>query len=195
MENRGKLIILSGPSGVGKGTVIEALMEDYQDIAYSISATTRKPRAGEEDGVDYFFLSEAKFKEMVAENEFIEWAQVHGNYYGTPKSYVEETLNAGQDVILEIDIQGAVQVKEKCEQGACAEGIFIFLAPPSLAELENRIRERDADSEAEMELRMDNATEEIKMAEEYDYVVVNDQVEQAVEKIKAIIIAERCKAD
>ncbi|MCK8824233.1 guanylate kinase [Fuchsiella alkaliacetigena] len=195
MENRGKLIVLSGPSGVGKGTVIEALMEDYQDIAYSISATTRKPRSSEKDGVDYFFLSEAEFQQLVEEDEFIEWAQVHGNYYGTPKSYVEETLNAGQDVILEIDIQGAVQVKEKCEQNVCVEGIFIFLAPPSLAELENRIRERDADSEAEMELRMDNATQEMKMAEEYDYIVVNDQVEQAVEKIKAIIIAERCKVD
>ncbi|KXS43332.1 MULTISPECIES: guanylate kinase [unclassified Candidatus Frackibacter] len=190
MSEKGKLIILSGPSAVGKGTVIEALMAEYQDIAYSISATTRKPRSGEKDGVDYFFLSEKEFKQKIKEDEFIEWAEVHGNYYGTPKDYVEDTMAKGQDVILEIDIQGAAQVKDKY-----AEEVFIFLAPPSLKELESRIHKRGTDSKEAIEVRMENATEEMEKAENYDYMIVNDKVEKAVEQLKAIIIAERCKID
>ncbi|MGM0471364.1 MAG: guanylate kinase [Bacillota bacterium] len=190
MYEEGKLIILSGPSAVGKGTVIEALMSEYQDISYSVSVTTRCPRPGEKDGVDYFFVSKDKFKEMIDCDEFIEWAKVHGNYYGTPRKYVQNRLANGQDVILEIDTQGANQVKKKCRQG-----VFIFLAPPSLEELESRIQKRGADSEQSIELRMENASEEMERAENYDYIVVNDQVSRAVKKLKSIIIAERCKVD
>ncbi|MBM7623295.1 guanylate kinase [Sporohalobacter salinus] len=189
-SEKGKLIILSGPSAVGKGTVLTSLMADYQNISYSVSATTRPPRVNEEDGTDYFFVSEEEFKEMIEDDEFIEWAKVHGNYYGTPKKYVEDTLEAGQDVILEIDIQGAAQVKEKYQQG-----VFIFLAPPSLEELEVRIQKRGVDSKETMEIRMKNATEEMKRAKNYDYIVVNDEIDEAVEKVKSIIIAERCKVN
>lgn len=189
-SEEGKLIILSGPSAVGKGTVITALMDEYQDISYSVSVTTRQPRVDEEDGVDYFFVSEAEFREMIDNDEFIEWAKVHENYYGTPKKYVEDTLAAGQDVILEIDIQGAVQVKKRYQQG-----VFIFLAPPSLEELEARIQKRGTDSQKAIEVRMENATEEMERAENYDYIVVNDEVDGAVERVKSIIIAERCKVD
>ncbi|SJZ31007.1 guanylate kinase [Selenihalanaerobacter shriftii] len=190
MARKGKLLILSGPSAVGKGTVIDALMGKYQDIAYSISVTTRQPRPGERDGIDYFFVSKEKFSEMIENNELIEWAKVHGNYYGTPKSYVEETLNTEQDVILEIDIQGAAQVKEKYEYG-----VFVFLAPPSLKELESRIYKRGTDSQESIEVRMENASKEMKKVEDYDYIIVNDEIEKAVKKLKAIIIAERCKVD
>ncbi|ADL12961.1 guanylate kinase [Acetohalobium arabaticum] len=189
-SEEGKLIILSGPSAVGKGTVITALMDEYQDISYSVSVTTRQPRVDEEDGVDYFFVSETEFKEMIDNDEFIEWAKVHENYYGTPKKCVEDTLASGQDVILEIDIQGAAQVKKSYQQG-----VFIFLAPPSLEELEARIQKRGTDSQKAIEVRMENATEEMERAENYDYIVVNDEVEEAVEKVKSVIIAERCKVD
>lgn len=190
VSQRGNLIILSGPSAVGKGTVIEALMEEYQDVSYSTSVTTRLPRPEEEDGEDYFFVSKKRFNEMVENDEFIEWAKVHGNYYGTPKSYVEDTLAEGQDVILEIDIQGAVQVKKKYK-----EGVFVFLAPPSLKELKSRIHKRGTDSQKAIEVRMENATQEMEKAEDYDYIIVNDEVTKAVKKLKSIIIAERCKVD
>jgi guanylate kinase len=188
MSQEGNLIILSGPSAVGKGTVIEALMKEYQNISYSISVTTRQARPGEEDGVDYFFVSKDKFDNMIENGEFIEWAKVHGNYYGTPKGYVEEAIASGRDVILEIDIQGATQVKKEYK-----EGIFIFLAPPSLEELRSRIYKRDKDTEEAIEVRLENATEEMEQAEDYDYIIVNDEVSKAFKKLKAIIIAERCK--
>ncbi|MCK8818217.1 guanylate kinase [Natroniella sulfidigena] len=187
-SQRGNLIVLSGPSAVGKGTVLSFLLEEYDDICYSVSATTREPREGEEDGIDYFFMSTKKFKSLIKKNEFIEWAKVHNNYYGTPKKYVEETLASGRDVILEIDIQGAKQVKD-----SFAEGIFVFLAPPSLDELESRIYGRGTESEKAIETRLENASKELKQVEEYDYLIINDQVEKAVKKLKAIIVAEKCK--
>ncbi|MCK8828169.1 guanylate kinase [Natroniella acetigena] len=187
-SSKGNLIVLSGPSAVGKGTVLSALLEEYKDIYYSVSATTREARAGEENGVDYFFMSTKKFKSLIKKNEFIEWAKVHNNYYGTPKKYVEETLANGRDVILEIDIQGAKQVKECFE-----EGIFVFLAPPSLDELESRIYGRGTESKKAIETRLENANQELKQVEEYDYLIINDQVKNAVKKLKAIIIAEKCK--
>ncbi len=188
ISKKGNLIVLSGPSGVGKGTVLQALLKKYDNICYSISATTRAPREGEKDGVDYFFMDEEKFKTWIVEDKFIEWAKVHNNYYGTPRSYVQETLASGKDVILEIDIQGAKQVKEKC-----AEGIFIFLAPPSLKELENRIYNRGTEKETEIETRLKNAKKELQEIKNYDYLLVNDIVKEAVEKLKSVIIANRCK--
>ncbi|WP_408955972.1 guanylate kinase [Natroniella sp. ANB-PHB2] len=187
-DRKGNLIVFSGPSAVGKGTVLNALLEDYKDISYSVSATTREARPGEEDGVDYFFMSTKKFKSLIKKNEFIEWAKVHNNYYGTPKKYVEETLANGRDVILEIDIQGAKQVRESFE-----EGIFVFLAPPSLDELESRIYSRGTESEKAIETRLENANQELKQIKEYDYLIINDRVKNAVKKLKAIILAEKCK--
>ena len=187
-DKRGNLIILSGPSGVGKGTVLSALMKEYDDIHYSVSATTRKPRVGEEEGNDYYFMSEEKFESLVEKNEFLEWAQVHNNYYGTPKKYVEKNLEQGEDVILEIDIQGAQQIKEKYPHG-----VFIFLLPPSLEELKSRIHRRGTETEKAIQTRMKNAEKEMDKVEDYDYAVVNDQIEDAINKLKSIIIAERCK--
>ncbi len=188
ISNRGNLIVLSGPSGVGKGTVLKALLKKYDNICYSISATTRTPREDEKDGVDYFFMTEDKFKAWVEDDKFIEWAKVHNNYYGTPRSYVQETLASGKDVILEIDIQGAKQVKEGFK-----DGIFIFLAPPSLEELKNRIYNRGTEGEDDIQVRLKNAKKELKEIENYDYLVVNDIVKEAVERLKSVIIANRCK--
>ena len=187
-DMRGNLIVLSGPSGVGKGTILSALMDNYDDIHYSISATTRESRVGEEDGKDYYFMSENKFKSLVEKDEFLEWAQVHDNYYGTPKKYVEENLDKGEDVILEIDIQGAQQIKEKFPQG-----VFIFLLPPSLEELKSRIHHRGTETEEAIQTRMKNAKKEMNKVKNYDYAVVNDEIEEAINKLEAIIIAERCK--
>ena len=187
-DKRGNLIILSGPSGVGKGTVLSALMDDYDDIHYSISATTREARPDEEDGSDYYFMSEDKFESLVAEDEFLEWAKVHNNYYGTPKKYVEENLDQGEDVILEIDPQGAHQIKEKY-----SGGVFIFLLPPSLEELKSRIHHRGTETEEAIKTRMKNAKKEMDKVESYDYAVVNDKIEDAINKLKSIIIAERCR--
>jgi guanylate kinase len=187
-QKRGNLIVLSGPSAVGKGTVLEALMADYDSVCYSISATTREPRTGEVDGEDYYFMSEQKFESLIEQGEFLEWAKVHNNYYGTPKKYVEETLAEGQDVILEIDIQGANQIKNKF-----AEAVLVFLSPPSLEELNRRLRRRGTETEQAMETRLENAKRELAEKEKYDYEVVNDELAEAVKKVKAIIIAERCK--
>jgi len=187
-ENRGNLIILSGPSAVGKGTVLRALLEEYNDVCYSVSATTRKPREGEVDGVHYFFMSQDEFKDSIENDEFIEWAKVHNNYYGTPRHYVQETLKSGKDVILEIDIQGARQVAE-----SFSEGVFVFLAPPSMEELKSRIYKRGTETEDVIQTRMSNATKELEEIDRYDYLIINDEVENAVNKLKSIIIAERCK--
>lgn len=188
---KGLLIVLSGPSGVGKGTVRKALFaQDDVDFQYSISMTTRKPREGEVDGVDYFFKTREEFEQLIRENKLLEWAEYVGNYYGTPIDYVEKTLNEGKDVFLEIEVQGALQVKK-----AFPEGLFIFLMPPSLDELKNRIVTRGTESEDLINNRMKVAKEEIEMMHAYDYVVVNDEVEKACERIKAIVLAEHCKRE
>lgn len=190
-SERGLLIVLSGPSGVGKGTVRKALFEQEDvNFEYSISMTTRKPREGEVDGVDYFFKSKEEFEQLIRDNKLLEWAEYVGNYYGTPIEYVEKTLNEGKDVFLEIEVQGALQVKE-----AFPEGLFIFLMPPSLNELKNRIVTRGTESEDLINNRMNVAKEEIEMMHAYDYVVVNDEVELACERIKAIVTAEHCRRE
>ncbi|NLT94991.1 MAG: guanylate kinase [Clostridia bacterium] len=186
-SKEGILIVLSGPSGAGKGTICKSLLKEI-DIQYSISATTRKPRPGEVDGREYFFLTKEKFENMIEENGFLEWARVYDNYYGTPRKFVEETLSAGKDCILEIDPQGAQKVRENKP-----DGVLIFIAPPSMQELENRITNRGTEDISEIKKRLSCAREEMLSMYNYDYVVINDQVEKAVEKIKAIIIAEKCK--
>lgn len=187
-QKEGLLIVLSGPSGVGKGTVCNALCKQMPTLTYSVSATTRVPREGEQEGINYFFKSVEEFKRMIEQDELIEWAQYVGNYYGTPRHFVEETLASGRDIILEIDVQGALQVKKRFPQG-----IFIFLVPPTLDELKNRIVGRGTETENSLNHRLGAANNELKQVQHYDYVVINDEVEHACEKIQAIITAEHCR--
>lgn len=188
MMEQGILFILSGPSGVGKGTVLAELMNDFHDINYSISATTRRVRDGEVDGEDYFFLSQEKFMKMKENGEFIEWAKVHNNYYGTPRNYVNKCLNNNKDVILEIDIQGANQVRKQYPGS-----VLIFLVPPSFKELEKRLEKRGSESQRCKKIRLENARDELKETVNYDYEVVNNKVEEAVKNIKDIILKEKRK--
>ncbi len=188
-RSRGILLILSGPSGVGKGTVGAALRELNTDIIYSVSATTRLARSGEREGIDYFFKSREQFEHMIVCDELLEWAEYVGNYYGTPKYFVEEMLQSGKNVVLEIEVQGAQKIKKNC-----SEGVFIFLLPPSLEELRQRITTRGSESEESIALRMSTAIEEMKMIEHYDYAVMNDHVHTACSKIQAILLAERCRS-
>lgn len=191
MSERGLLIVLSGPSGVGKGTVRKAIFDSEEnDFQYSISMTTRKQREGEVDGVDYYFRSREEFKAMIEAGEMLEYAEYVGNYYGTPLTYVNQTLDEGKDVFLEIEVQGAKQVKDKVP-----DGVFIFLTPPDLAELKSRIIGRGTDEMSVIEERMAVAREEIEMMALYDYAVVNDEVPLAVQRIKDIIASEHFRVD
>ncbi|MFE8699019.1 guanylate kinase [Cytobacillus sp. FJAT-54145] len=191
MQEKGLLIVLSGPSGVGKGTVRKEIFSQ-PDLAfeYSISMTTRAPREGEVDGVDYFFKTREEFEKLIEEGKLLEYAEFVGNYYGTPVDYVQQTLDNGKDVFLEIEVQGARQVREKFP-----DGLFIFLVPPSLSELKNRIVTRGTETEDVINNRMSTARDEIEMMNLYDYVVENDQVERACERIKAIVVAEHCRRE
>lgn len=188
--DKGLLIVLSGPSGVGKGTVCSMLRTLAPELVYSVSATTRSPRAGEVEGVNYFFKSQEQFRSMIEQDELLEWAQYVSNYYGTPRSFVYDTIQAGKDIILEIDVQGALKVKEKFP-----EGVFIFLMPPSLGELKSRIEGRGTETDDTILSRMSVAADEIRLLEHYDYAVVNDQVESACGRIRSIITAEHCKRE
>jgi len=189
MINNGLLIVISGPSGAGKGTICKALSED-QDLWISVSATTRKPRNGEVDGVNYFFLSKQEFTDKINEDDFFEYAEVYGNYYGTPKWKTLEAIYSGRDVVLEIDIQGALKVKQQYP-----EGVFIFILPPSMEELKQRIINRGTETEESLIRRFKSAYQEVNYISKYNYAVVNDTVENAVEKIKAILTAEKCRVD
>lgn len=191
MNERGLLIVLSGPSGVGKGTVRKAIFDrNDTKLHYSISMTTRNARAGEVNGVDYFFKSKEEFEDLIKREKLLEWAEYVGNYYGTPIDYVEESLQQGKDVMLEIEVQGALQVRK-----AFPEGLFIFLAPPSLNELKSRIQTRGTESADLINNRMTVAKEEIEMMDAYDYVVENDRIELACERIQAIVTAEHCRRE
>ena len=183
-------MVVSGPSGTGKGTVCSELLAQAEDLAYSISATTRQPRAGEVDGKNYYFMDKADFEQKIAEGGFLEYANVYGNYYGTPLGKIEERLAKGEDILLEIDTQGALNVMKKCP-----DGLFIFLVPPSLAELERRIRGRGSETEESLQKRMGSACKEIEDGKKYSYVVVNDTVKRAVQRILAIRAAEHCRVD
>ena len=188
MNTPGLLIVISGPSGAGKGTLRNLMKKDFPDMYYSISATTRSPRQGEKHGVDYLFMSKEEFLELRDANGCLEWAEVYGNYYGTPRSKVEENIAQGRDVILEIDIQGALHVKKQY-----SKGVFIFIVPPSIQELKRRIENRGQNSPEDMSKRLKSAQAELAYVSEYDYVVVNDEIEMAKEKLKSIIIAEKCR--
>lgn len=188
MHKTGKTFIVSGPSGVGKSTVLRALFEKRDDLYFSVSATTRAPREGERDGVDYHFIQADEFRSMIAADAFLEYAEYVGNFYGTPKMYVDDAMARGRDVILDIEIQGAKQVREKRP-----ETVRIFIAPPNWAELERRLTARGTDSPEKVQKRLLRAQVELQMAGDYDYFVINDTVDKAVEELSAILCAEHCK--
>jgi len=189
--DKGVLIVLSGPSGVGKGTVRAKVFEEsHHNLEYSVSMTTRKPRVGEVDGQDYFFVTHDEFKKRIEEGRFLEHAEFVGNYYGTPVDYVKSLLEVGKDVMLEIEVEGALQVK-RVMPDAC----FIFVAPPSMEELRHRIVNRGTEDPARVEGRMKKAEVEIGLAHEYDYIVINDTVENAKNRIMAIIDAQHSRSE
>lgn len=182
MSANPKLFVVSGPSGAGKGTLLAKLRVERQDLGLTVSATTRSPRDGEKDGISYHFLSEAQFNAGIAAGEFLEWAQVHGHKYGTPKSEVDTRLASGQSVILEIDVQGALIVKQRYPKA-----VLIFIEPPSLDVLEKRLRDRKTEDEASIRLRMTNAAKELTLASHYDVRIVNDELDVAVKELDATI--------
>ena len=185
---KGKTFIVSGPSGVGKSTVLKQLFEGRDDLYFSISATTRDPREGEVDGVHYHFTDFEHFQALIDADAFLEYAEYVGNFYGTPKKYVDRAMDEGKDVILDIEVQGALQVCNKRP-----ETIRIFIAPPSWDELEHRLRSRGTDSEDKIQKRLLRAKAELQTADVYNYFVINDSVERAVREINAIMLAEHCK--
>ncbi|MBA7554866.1 Guanylate kinase [subsurface metagenome] len=185
---RGMLFVISGPSGVGKGTLREKVFNIFPDLIYSVSVNTRPPRKSEMEGKDYYFVTVDEFKKRIKENKFVEWAIVHGDYKGTPEIFLIEELQKGRGVLLELDVQGAMQVKEKFP-----DGIFIFIVPPSWKDLEDRLRKRNTEGEKALEKRLKDARIEIKYKKNYNYLVVNDNIKTALKKIESIIIAERCK--
>ncbi len=189
MEKKGLLLVISGPSGAGKGTVCKALVKKH-DLWVSVSATTRSPRAGEVEGESYYFITREEFRSRIEKGDFLEYAEVYGNLYGTPKPNVMEKLEEGKDVILEIDIQGALKVKE-----TYPEGVFIFLLPPSMEELKKRIINRGSETKESLMTRFKSAYKEVNYVSKYNYAVINDTVDEAVEKIESILTAERCRVD
>ena len=189
-KKRGILLVLSGPSGTGKGTVCAMVRDHLGDsVCYSISATTRQPRPGEVHGREYFFFSKEEFAALREPDGFLEWAQVYDNFYGTPRKFVEEVLASGKDCILEIDPQGAMQVRS-----ATDEAVLVFIAPPSLEELRSRLTGRGTESEEEVEKRLGCAAAELAYQDKYDYIIVNDDVEKAAMKMEAILLAEKCRS-
>jgi len=182
------VVVISGPSGVGKSSFVSGLLSAGLNLEYSVSATTRSRRPQEENGREYLFLSRAEFQKRIDAGEFVEWAEVHGELYGTLRSETERRLRAGRNVLLDIDVQGGRAVRN-----AYPEGVFIFVLPPSFASLEERLRGRGTDSDERIRLRLDNALREIKLVTEYDYAVVNDDLDAALARVAAIIVAESCR--
>lgn len=188
MSNKGLLIVVSGPSGAGKSTVISRVMRDDPDCVFSISATTRPPRGAERDGVEYYFVGRERFEQMIEKGELLEHAEYVGNYYGTPKAPVMKSIDKGKNVIFDIEVQGAMQIKRQCP-----EAILIFVVPPRFSDIEKRLRGRKTDSEEKILARLETARREYKQAEQYDYIVVNDDPELASDEMDAIITAEKCR--
>lgn len=189
MKEKGKLFVISGPSGAGKSTVVFKAMEGRDDVCFSTSVTTRKPRPGEVDGREYFFVDLDRFKEMVENDELLEHAEYVANSYGTPRAYVEEKLATGMNVILDIEVQGARQVNEKKP-----DSVKVFIIPPSLDELERRLKGRGTDTPRAIEARLIRAKQEYKEADFYDYIIINDDAERAAKELSAIMMAEHCRA-
>lgn len=191
LNERGLLVVISGPSGVGKGTIRKALFKiPDNNFTYSVSMTTRKPREGEIDGVDYFFVSREEFEERIKNNGFLEYAEFVGEYYGTPIDYIEKQMDNGKEVIVEIEVQGALQVREKIP-----EAVFLFIVPPSKKSLLDRLRQRGTDTPEKIKERVLKAEREFGLAYKYDYIVVNDEVANAADRIYAIIRAEHAKTE
>lgn len=188
MQQSGKIFVVTGPSGVGKDTLVQRVLATVPGITKSISATTRTRRPGEIDGKSYYFVNRAEFEAMRDSGKFLEWAEFAGNLYGTPRSYVEEQINNGLDVILAIEVQGAMQVAK-----ACTQAVRVFISPPSFEELENRLRKRATESPEKIAMRLDKGKKEIIQKHLFDYDVVNNQVEEAVNNLIHIILAERCR--
>ncbi|MCX7846113.1 MAG: guanylate kinase [Dictyoglomaceae bacterium] len=188
MKNLGILFVLSGPSGVGKDAILEGLLKEVPNLVKSISVTTRPMRVGEKNGEDYFFVKEDTFKNMIEKNEFLEWAKVHSYFYGTPKKFVEKNLEEGRDVLLKIDVQGGLSIKKIFKKA-----VLIFIVPPSLEELKKRLLKRETEQKEDFNIRWKNVPLEISKIFYYDYLVVNSDINSAIEEVKAIIIAERCR--
>ena len=188
MNEKGKLIVISGPSGAGKSTVVCKAIENRDDVCFSVSVTSRKPRPNEVDGKEYFFVDLDRFREMIENDELREHAEYVGNSYGTPRAYVEKKLESGMNVLLDIEVQGAKQVKEKMP-----EAVMIFIVPPSMEELKRRLENRGTETERAIECRMMRARQECEEADFYDYLIVNDDADKAAEEFSAIITAEHCK--
>ncbi|MFH2138913.1 MAG: guanylate kinase [Candidatus Omnitrophota bacterium] len=189
MDNKGKLLVVSAPSGAGKTTLCDKLISIMPDVVCSISTTTRAPRGGEKNKCDYIFVSESKFEEMIKNNQFLEYAKVFGNYYGTPRKFVEDNLARGRDVLLNIDVQGAMKVRKKFRK----DSIFIFILPPSMKDLEKRLLRRKTDSRPQIKKRLEVAKKELTYLKFYDYQIINDKIKYAFEKLKSIVIAARCR--
>lgn len=187
-EREGILFVISGPSGVGKGTILEQVLKEVDSITFSVSATTRPPRPNEKHGTHYFFITEEEFRRKAERGDFLEWAKVHNAYYGTPKDPVDQSLEKGKDVLLDIDVQGAMSV-----QKAAPHAVAVFVAPPSVEELKKRLKRRETESEADMAVRLREAQSEQQYVHHYDYLVINDSLPETVEEVKSIIIAERCR--
>lgn len=188
MAEKGMLIVVSAPSGTGKGAIIEKLLENDKNIVHSVSATTRTPRKGEKDGVSYYFIDKPEFEDMISNNDLLEWDKYCDNYYGTPKKYIDEITSKGGDVILDITVAGAVNIKREWP-----EAVMIFVLPPSIKELERRITGRGTDSAEAIKSRLDYAYAEFKHVDKYEYVVVNDDLNIAVKEVENIVISERMK--
>lgn len=185
---RGSLFVVSAPSGAGKSTLCNRLTKEVEGVIFSVSYTTRSPRQGEEDGVHYHFVTEAVFRDMIEGGEFLEWAEVHGNLYGTSIRWVEEKLSDGKDVLLDIDVQGALQLREKN-----LEAVYIFILPPSIDALRERLLRRGTDTTEVINKRLENAKEEIPYYEKYDYVIINDILEKAYDELRSVVIASRVR--